>query len=53
MAAGHDKATCAVKLPAFTDDIEAIKAAISLSYLILVRLKLTGIWRTLSMTRSS
>ena len=28
MAAGHDKATCAVKLPAFTDDIEAIKAAI-------------------------
>ena len=28
MAAGHDKATCAVKLPAFTDDIEAIKAAV-------------------------
>ena len=28
MAAGYDKATCAVKLPAFTDDIEAIKAAI-------------------------
>ena len=28
MAAGHDKATCAVKLPAFTDDIETIKAAI-------------------------
>ena len=28
MAAGHDKATCAVKLPQFTDDIEAIKAAV-------------------------
>ena len=26
--AGHDKATCAVKLPQFTDDIEAIKAAV-------------------------
>ena len=28
IAAGHDKATCAVKLPQFTDDIEAIKAAV-------------------------
>ena len=28
MAAGHDKATCAVKLVEFTDDIEAIKAAV-------------------------
>ena len=28
MAAGHDKATCAVKLPQFTDDIEAIKATV-------------------------
>ena len=28
IAAGHDKATCTVKLPEFTDDIEAIKAAI-------------------------
>ncbi len=28
MAAGHDKATCEVKLAEFTDDIEAIKAAV-------------------------
>ena len=28
MAAGHDKALCEVKLPEFTDDIEAIKAAV-------------------------
>ncbi len=28
MAAGHDKATCTVKLPEFTDDIEAIKEAV-------------------------
>ena len=28
MAAGHDKAVCEVKLPEFTDDIEAIKAAV-------------------------
>ncbi|MBO7168968.1 MAG: glutamine-hydrolyzing GMP synthase, partial [Rikenellaceae bacterium] len=28
MAAGHDKALCEVKLPQFTDDIEAIKAAV-------------------------
>ena len=28
MAAGHDKATCAVKLAEFTDDIEAIKNAV-------------------------
>ena len=28
MAAGHDKAACDVKLDAFTDDIEAIKAAV-------------------------
>ena len=28
MAAGHDKAKCAVKLPAFANDIEAIKAAV-------------------------
>ena len=25
MAAGHDKALCEVKLPQFTDDVEAIK----------------------------
>ena len=28
MAAGHDKAICTVKLPEFTDDIEAIKEAV-------------------------
>ena len=28
MSAGHDKAKCEVKLAAFTDDIEAIKAAV-------------------------
>ena len=28
MAAGHDKAKCAVKLPAFGNDMEAIKAAV-------------------------
>ncbi len=28
MAAGHDKAKCAVKLPAFGSDMEAIKAAV-------------------------
>ena len=28
MAAGHDKALCEVKLPQFTDDMEAIKAAV-------------------------
>ena len=28
MAAGHDKALCEVKLPEFTDDVEAIKGAV-------------------------
>lgn len=28
MAAGHDKALCEVKLPQFTDDVEAIKEAV-------------------------
>ena len=28
MSAGHDKAKCEVKLPAFTNDIEAIKTAV-------------------------
>ncbi|MBO5685235.1 MAG: glutamine-hydrolyzing GMP synthase, partial [Alistipes sp.] len=28
MAAGHDKAKCAVKLPAFGNDMEAIQAAV-------------------------
>ena len=28
MAAGHDRALCAVKLPAFTNDVEAVKAAV-------------------------
>ncbi|EKC60709.1 GMP synthase (glutamine-hydrolyzing) [human gut metagenome] len=28
MAAGHDKALCEVKLPQFTDDVEAIKDAV-------------------------
>ena len=28
IAAGHDKAVCEVKLPAFTDDVEAIKKAV-------------------------
>ena len=28
MAAGHDKALCAVKLPEFTSDVEAVKAAV-------------------------
>lgn len=28
MAAGHDKALCEVKLPAFTDDMEAVKEAV-------------------------
>ena len=28
MAAGHDKALCAVKLPEFTNDVEAVKAAV-------------------------
>lgn len=28
MAAGHDKATCAIKLGAFTDDVEAIKDSV-------------------------
>ena len=29
MAAGHDKALCEVKLPEFTDDVEAIKGAVN------------------------
>ena len=28
MAAGHDKALCAVKLPEFTNDVEAVKVAV-------------------------
>ncbi len=28
MAAGHDKALCAVKLPEFTNDVDAVKAAL-------------------------
>ena len=28
MAAGHDRALCAVKLPTFTNDVEAVKAAV-------------------------
>ena len=35
MAAGHDKAICTVKLAEFTDDIEAIKAAVK-SFVLLI-----------------